>query len=170
MAEKEKKTTKILVIHGPNLNLLGLRDPEHYGNLTLDKLNRTLRKKATELKIELKIYQFNDEGRIITTLQRNRKKVDGVLINPAAYTHYSIAIRDAIELLRIPVVEVHLSDIYAREDFRAHSVIQDVCAAQFFGKKEASYTEALDWLTKQITQNEGINEKTTDTRHRTVKP
>ncbi|HDR04625.1 MAG TPA: type II 3-dehydroquinate dehydratase [Candidatus Marinimicrobia bacterium] len=155
MAEKENKRIKIMVIHGPNLNLLGLRDPKHYGNLTLDKLNRLLRKRAAELGVELKIYQFNDEGRIITALQRNRKKVDGVLINPAAYTHYSIAIRDTIELLKIPVVEVHLSNIYAREDFRTHSVIKDFCAAQFYGKKEASYTEALAWLVKHITETRG---------------
>jgi 3-dehydroquinate dehydratase II len=146
---------KILVIHGPNLNLLGLRDPAIYGKLTLDKLNRLLRQKAKAIGAELKIYQFNDEGRIITTLQRQRNKVDGVLINPAAYTHYSIAIRDTIELLKIPVVEVHLSDIYAREAFRAHSVIKEVCTAQFYGKQEASYTEALTWLIQHITQTRG---------------
>jgi 3-dehydroquinate dehydratase II len=151
MQNDNEKTVKILVIHGPNLNLLGCRDQSQYGNLTLDKLNALIRKTARELDIELSIYQFNSEEKIIRTLQRMRKRCEGVIINPAAYTHYSYAIRDAIELLDIPVVEVHLSDIYRREDFRKISVTKDVCALQIYGKKEQSYVEALHFLHKTLT-------------------
>ncbi|HAE87589.1 TPA: 3-dehydroquinate dehydratase, partial [Candidatus Marinimicrobia bacterium] len=97
-----EKKLKILVLHGPNLNLLGHRDPRHYGRLTLDKLNTLIRKKARELDVDVKFYQTNHEGELVTLLQRQRKYVDGILINPAAYTHTSIAIRDAIELIKIP--------------------------------------------------------------------
>ena len=146
----EKKMKKICVIHGPNLNMLGHRDKRQYGTLTLDKLNRMIRNVANELKIEVSIFQFNSEEKIIKTLHRQRKIVDAVLINPAAYTHYSYAIRDAIELLSIPVVEVHLSNIYEREDFRSVSVTKDVCIEQFYGKKEMSYAEALHYLQEYL--------------------
>ena len=141
---------KILIIHGPNLNLLGLRDKEHYGTLTLDKLNKLLRSKANELGVDLKIFQSNSEGDIVTLIQRQRNKCAGILINPAAYTHTSIAIRDALELVPIPAVEVHLSNIYEREDFRKISVTKDVCIHQIYGKKEKSYTEGLEYLVKHI--------------------
>lgn len=150
MSESEKKLLKILVIHGPNLNMLGSRDPKQYGTLTLDKLNTLIRRKATELGMQLSIFQFNSEEKIIRTLHRMRKRCDGVIINPAAYTHYSYAIRDAIELLRIPVVEVHLSDIYEREPFRKISVTRDVCIRQICGKKEGSYLEALEFLSEEL--------------------
>ena len=143
---EEKKRIKICVIHGPNLNMLGHRDKTQYGTLTLDKLNKKIRDKAELLNLDVSIYQFNSEEKIIKTLHRQRKAADGVVINPAAYTHYSYAIRDAIELLSIPVVEVHLSNIYEREDFRKISVTKDVCKNQFYGKKEESYLEALDYL------------------------
>lgn len=146
----EKKVLKICVIHGPNLNMLGLRDKAQYGTLTLDKLNKLLRKKATELGVELSIYQFNSEEKIIKMLHRQRKISNGIMINPAAYTHYSYAIRDAIELLPIPVVEIHLSNIYEREDFRHISVTKDVCIDQFYGKKEQSYIDALVFLEKHL--------------------
>jgi len=147
-----EKLPKILVIHGPNLNLLGLRDRSHYGNLTLDKLNKLLRQKARELGAELKIHQSNSESRIVTLIQRQRKLCDGILINAAAYTHYSIAIRDALETVALPAVEVHLSDIHKREDFRKVSVIRDVCISQIAGKKEESYTEGLALLLEHIRQ------------------
>ncbi len=150
---KNEDTLKILVLHGPNLNLLGLRDKSHYGTLTLDKLNRLLRQEAAKLGIELKIFQSNSESRLVTLIQRQRKSCDGIVINPAAYTHYSIAIRDALEAVPIPAVEVHLSNIHDREDFRKISVTKDVCIHQIYGKKEESYTEALqfivDYLRKQ---------------------
>ncbi|MDZ7822079.1 MAG: type II 3-dehydroquinate dehydratase [Candidatus Marinimicrobia bacterium] len=137
---------KILVIHGPNLNLLGHRDKKEYGTLTLDKLNKRLRKCAAERGMELRIFQFNSEEKIIRTLHRHRNRCDAVIINPAAYTHYSYAIRDAIELIPGPVVEVHLSNIDEREPFRRISVTKDVCIRQIYGKKEKSYTEALAFL------------------------
>jgi 3-dehydroquinate dehydratase-2 len=126
--------------------MLGLRDKQQYGTLTLDKLNKVIRDHATDLGYETSIYQFNSEEKIIKTLHRCRNTCVAVVINPGAYTHYSYAIRDAIDLLSIPVVEVHLSNIYEREDFRKISVTKDVCVKQFYGKKENSYTEALSYL------------------------
>ncbi len=146
MSKELNNIKKICVIHGPNLNMLGHRDKEQYGNLTLDKLNKKIRMFATELGLEISIYQFNSEEKIIKTLHRSRKLYHAVIINPAAFTHYSYAIRDAIELLTIPVVEVHLSNIYEREDFRQTSVTKEVCVKQFYGKKENSYTDALKFL------------------------
>jgi len=137
---------KIYIIHGPNLNLLGTRDPEQYGTLTLDKVNTAIRKKARDLNLETRIIQTNHEGRIIDLLHRRRKWADGFIINPGAFTHYSYAIRDAIEAIGTPVVEVHLSNIYEREDFRKISVTKAVCAAQFFGKRVDSYLEALNYF------------------------
>ena len=147
----EKK--RIFIIHGPNLNLLGSRDPEQYGTLTLDKVNTAIRKKARELDVETRIIQTNHEGRIIDLLHRRRKWADGIIINPGAFTHYSYAIRDAIEGIHVPVVEVHLSNIYDREDFRSVSVTRDVCTAQFYGKKVDSYPEALTFLSQHLTPN-----------------
>lgn len=144
----EKK--RIFIIHGPNLNLLGSRDPEQYGTLTLDKVNTSIRKKAHELNLDTRIIQTNHEGRIIDLLHRRRKWAGGFIINPGAFTHYSYAIRDAIDGIGKPVVEVHLSNIYEREDFRAVSVTKDVCAAQFFGRKVDSYLEALDYLSNYL--------------------
>ncbi len=141
---------KIFIIHGPNLNLLGTRDPEQYGTLTLGKVNTSIRKKARTLALETRIIQTNHEGRIIDLLHRRRKWADGFIINPGAFTHYSYAIRDAIESIQTPVVEVHLSNIYEREEFRSISVTKDVCIAQFYGKKEDSYLEALDYLSKHL--------------------
>ena len=143
---KRSAKKKIFIIHGPNLNLLGSRDSQHYGTLTLDKVNRAIRKKARELNLETRIIQTNHEGRIIDLLQRRRKWADGFIINPAAFTHYSYAIRDAIEAIQTPVVEVHLSNIYGREDFRKISVTKEVCVAQFYGKRVDSYLEALEYF------------------------
>jgi len=150
MSAAEEKSLRILILHGPNLNMLGHRDRALYGRLTLDKLNTLIRRSAADMGMELRIYQFNSEEKIIRTLHRQRNSCDGVIINPAAYTHYSYAIRDAIELLTIPVVEVHLSDIYQREDFRKISVTKDVCVQQIYGKKEQSYIEALAFLKEYL--------------------
>ena len=152
MSVEQQKKKKICVIHGPNLNMLGLRDKKQYGNLTLDKLNKLIRNYATDLDIETSIYQFNSEEKILKALHRARKSFDALIINPAAYTHYSYAIRDAIELLPIPAVEVHLSNIYEREDFRKVSVTKDVCISQFYGKKEKSYLEAIKYLHEHLTK------------------
>ena len=137
---------RIFIIHGPNLNLLGSRDPEQYGTLTLSKVNTAIRKKARNLNLETRIIQTNHEGRIIDLFHRRRKWADAFIINPGAFTHYSYAIRDAIDAIDAPVVEVHLSNIYEREDFKKTSVTKEVCAAQFYGKKLDSYLEALDYL------------------------
>ena len=146
----DKKNVKICVIHGPNLNMLGHRDKAQYGSLTLDKLNKMIRRKSEELGLDVSIYQFNSEEKIIKMLHRQRKISEGIIINPAAFTHYSYAIRDAIELLAIPVIEVHLSNIYEREEFRSISVTKDVCIEQFYGKKEESYIEALQFMYEQL--------------------
>ena len=148
-----KEKLNIFIIHGPNLNMLGTRDPEQYGTLTLDKVNTSIRKKARELNLATKIIQTNHEGRIIDLLHRRRKWADGFIINPGAFTHYSYAIRDAIEAIQPPVVEVHLYNIYEREDFRSISVTRDVCATQFYGKKVESYLEALNYLYENLTSN-----------------
>lgn len=145
MSKQNEKLPKICIIHGPNLNMLGSRDRAQYGNMTLDKLNKLIRQKARDLGFETSIYQFNSEEKIIKTLHRSRKTYDAVVINPAAYTHYSYAIRDAIELLSIPVVEVHLSNIYDREEFRKISVTKDVCSRQFYGKKEKAILKPLNF-------------------------
>ena len=150
MTKQTDGKKRIFIIHGPNLNLLGSRDPEQYGTLTLDKVNTAIRKKARDLDIETRIIQTNHEGRIIDLLHRRRKWADGIIINPGAFTHYSYAIRDAIEGIAKPVVEVHLSNIYEREDFRSISVIKDVCTEQFYGKKVDSYLEALQYLSKHL--------------------
>ena len=139
---------KILLIHGPNLNLLGERKPEVYGTKTLDEVNSDLNSFALSAGVELLIFQSNHEGKIIDYLHEHRNKVDAVVINPGAYTHYSYAIRDAIEAIKIPTVEVHLSDISKREGFRRTSVTCDVCVGQFSGKGIESYFEGIDHLMK----------------------
>lgn len=143
-----------MIIHGPNLNLLGRRDAAQYGTLTLDKVNRAIRKQARTLQVEVRILQTNHAGTIIDTLHRRRKWADGFLVNPGALTHYSYAIRDAIEAIGKPVVEVHLSNIYEREDFRRISVIEPVCLHQVVGKKVESYLEGLTFLVQYLQQNE----------------
>ena len=134
----------ILVIHGPNLHLLGKRKPEIYGRTTLAQLNSALKKHAAGLGARVRIFQSNCEGGIIDLLTANAPWADALVINPAAYTHYSYAIRDAIEALGLPAVEVHLSDISKREPFRKISVIKPVCRAQFKGEGQLSYFKALE--------------------------
>jgi len=137
---------KILVIHGPNLNLLGAREPEIYGKMTLKEINANLNKYAKNKKISLKIVQTNWEGGIIDLIQKARGKFDGIIINPAAYTHYSIAIYDTILAVGIPTVEVHLSNIYKREEFRRKSVIAPACLGQICGLGWKSYILGIDTL------------------------
>ena len=136
----------VLVLHGPNLNLLGEREPEVYGKTTLAQLNAALRKRAKALKASLKIYQSNGEGALIDLLQKHRRWADGVVFNPGAYTHYSYALRDAVSACAVPTIEVHLSDLSKREAFRRVSVIAPACRAQIAGKGVGSYLEALDRL------------------------
>jgi len=134
---------KILVIHGPNLNMLGKREPDIYGTATLEEINSSIKKEAQTLGIEVEAAQTNSEGEIVDIIQGSVDKCDGIVINPGAYTHYSYAIRDAIAGCRLPVVEVHLSNIYAREDFRSKSVTAPVAIGQISGFGALSYILAL---------------------------
>jgi 3-dehydroquinate dehydratase-2 len=142
--------TKILVLHGPNLNLLGEREPEIYGGVTLKDIDRTLRTVAQEENISLKIAQSNSEGDMVEAIQNARKDFNGILINPAAYTHTSVALRDAVAAVGLPVVEVHLSNIYRREEFRHHSFIAPVAVGQVSGFGAYSYVLGLYGLLEEI--------------------
>jgi 3-dehydroquinate dehydratase II len=136
--------TKVLVIHGPNLNLLGKREPEIYGKVTIEDINKKLSAIAKKKKIILEIFQSNHEGEIVDKIGKAKNKYRALLINPAAYTHTSVAIRDAILATNIPTVEVHLSNIYAREDFRHNSLIAPVAKGQISGFGVDSYLYGLE--------------------------
>ncbi len=140
----------ILVMNGPNLNLLGFRRPDIYGKMTLAKLNVEIRKAAKSRGARVRFFQSNSEGALIDCLHANRKWANGVVINPGAYTHYSYALRDAIEAIERPVIEVHISDIRKREEFRRISVIEPVCAGQVIGEGWKGYLKALDLLLEVI--------------------
>lgn len=142
---------KILVINGPNLNMLGIREPEIYGKSTLAELEKTVREHADLLGVETEFYQSNHEGDIVDKIQAAYGTTDGIIINPAAYTHTSIAIPDALKAVGIPAVEVHLSDVDAREDFRRVSYVSPVCIATIKGKHFAGYVEACDILVSALT-------------------
>ncbi len=144
------KTKKILVLHGPNLNLLGKRELSLYGSFSLKKINAHLKKIARAQKYTLFSYQSNVEGTLVTKIQKWASKVDGILINPAAYTHTSIAIRDVLVAVGIPTVEVHLSNIYKREPFRKQSLISDVVDGQVVGFGPKSYELGLHALIQTI--------------------
>lgn len=133
---------KVLVIHGPNLNLLGSREVDVYGKMDIDAVNRLIRQEAETLGIDVEIEQSNHEGEIVDLIQRGANR-DAIVINPAAFTHYSIAIRDAIAAVDVPVIEVHLSNIQARDDFRKHSVTSAVTVGQISGFGPVSYLLAL---------------------------
>ncbi len=135
---------KICIINGPNLNLLGEREPEIYGTETLEDINKSLNTEAKKTDSELRFYQSNHEGGIIDIIHNNRKWMDGLIINPGAYTHTSIAIRDAITILSCPIFEVHLSDISKREDFRRHSYITPVVTDIISGFGSKGYLMALN--------------------------
>ncbi|NQT75753.1 MAG: type II 3-dehydroquinate dehydratase [Candidatus Omnitrophica bacterium] len=136
--------TKILVIHGPNLNLLGKREPGIYGKVTIDNINKKLRAIARKKKVQLDVFQSNHEGEIVDKIGRAKNKYKALLINPAAYTHTSVAIRDAILATGIPTIEVHLSNIYSREDFRHISLVAPVAKGQISGFGMDSYLYGLD--------------------------
>ncbi|MBI2104618.1 MAG: type II 3-dehydroquinate dehydratase [Candidatus Omnitrophica bacterium] len=135
---------KILVIHGPNLQLLGKRQPSIYGHADLASINRDLKRRAAARRAALTIVQSNHEGEIVERIGAAKDRYDAILINPAAYTHTSVAIRDAIEAAGVPAVEVHLSNIYAREPFRHQSLIAPVCRGQVCGFGAASYRLGLE--------------------------
>ena len=137
---------KVLVLNGPNLNLLGERDPHHYGSSNLAAIENRMKERASEYCWDIAFEQTNHEGEIIDLLHQARHEFDAVVLNAGAYTHYSYAIRDAIEAIRIPVIEVHLSNIHAREPFRHQSVIAPVCRGSIIGFGAASYILALEAL------------------------
>jgi 3-dehydroquinate dehydratase-2 len=141
---------KILVINGPNLNMLGKRDKEHYGSDSLAAIEQKLTEKGKALGCELSFFQSNHEGAIIDFIQEKTKGADGILINPGALTHYSYSLRDALSDSGLPVVEVHLSDINAREEWRRVSVISDIVIKQISGLKTKSYLLGLEDLVKHI--------------------
>jgi 3-dehydroquinate dehydratase-2 len=136
----------ILVLHGPNLNLLGRREPDHYGSLTLDMINGLLLDAAQKEQVKISFYQSNAEGELVDAVHKAIGVFNGIIINPGAYTHTSIALRDAILAAGIPVVEVHLSNIYCREDFRQHSYISGVALGVISGFREQSYLLGLQAL------------------------
>lgn len=135
---------KILVMNGPNLNLLGTREPEIYGSLTLADIHERLRCRANEAGLEIEFMQSNHEGVLVDAIQRARRTVDYIILNAAALTHYSIALRDAIAAVDVPVIEVHLSNIHKREEFRHESVIAPVVVGQIAGFGAESYLAALE--------------------------
>lgn len=139
-------TKKILVIHGPNLNLLGEREPGVYGEQSLEIVNKSIMDSAKKINVECNVFQSNHEGEIIDKLHSARHDFDGIVINAGAYTHYSYAIRDAISAIKIPCIEVHISNVFAREEFRAKSVIAPVCLGSICGFGIESYTLALQAL------------------------
>ena len=139
---------RVAVLNGVNLDVLGRRDPEHYGATTLRELEMKIKRFAYQLGLEVRFFQTNHEGEFVEHLHRLPEVADAALLNPGAWTHYSYAIHDALELLEVPIVEVHLSDIDHREEWRRHSVIADVVTKRVIGKGPDGYREALEFIAK----------------------
>jgi 3-dehydroquinate dehydratase-2 len=144
---------RILILHGPNLNLLGTREPEIYGALTLDDINAKMIELGASLGAQVKCLQSNHEGALIDALQEARTTMDGVVFNPGGYTHTSVALRDAISAIQIPVIEAHLSNVYAREEFRHVSMISAVCKGKVVGFGWRSYELGLRGLVELIRES-----------------
>ena len=144
----------ILVLHGPNLNLLGTREPEIYGSTTLDDINEMIAERAAEVGIETAFYQSNHEGDLVDAIQQANHKFDFIIFNAAAFTHYSIAIRDAIAAIDVPVIEVHISNIHQREEFRHTSVLAPVAMGQICGLGVESYLAALEAIIYKLNRAE----------------
>ena len=144
----------ILIVNGPNLNFLGIREPEIYGNKSYNDLVNYLLAYGENNKIDIDVYQSNHEGEIIDIIQNNYERFDALIINPAAFTHYSYAIYDCLKSIDIPAVEVHLSDIKNRESFRKISVVESACVAKFYGDGFNSYINAIKFLQKEVKSND----------------
>ena len=134
---------KIIIINGPNLNLLGEREQSQYGSITIDKLRENCIKKSSELNLEVEFAQSNIEGELVNIIQDSRKKFNGIIINAAAFTHTSVAIRDALDLFKKPIIELHISNIYKREEFRQKSLISDIVTGGIFGLGAEGYILAI---------------------------
>ena len=147
---------KLLIINGPNLNMLGIREPEIYGKRTFQDLITLLDEKAKELQVDIEQYQSNHEGCIVDKIQQAYGKIDGIVINPAAYTHTSIALRDALEAARIPAVEVHLSNVASRDEFRKGSLTAPMCIGQITGLGADGYEWAMRALVRYLEQKKTI--------------
>ena len=145
--------TKVLIINGPNLNMLDQRDKDIYGDSSIAKIEENCQKNATKLDINVEFFQSNFEGEIIEVIQNSIKKFDGIIINAAAYTHTSVAIRDALELFKKPKVEIHISNIFRREEFRKHSLISDVVDAVISGFGDSGYEIALSGINNIINKS-----------------
>lgn len=146
-------TKSILVLHGPNLNLLGVREPEHYGHLTLVDIDQNLQALAKEVNFSLESFQSNAEADLVSKIQTlATKKVDFIIINPAAFTHTSVSIRDAISAVKIPFIEVHLSNVYARESFRHHSYFSDIAVGVISGLGAEGYYAAFNFAVSHLSK------------------
>lgn len=137
---------KVLVLHGPNLNLTGFREPDVYGKKPLDEIDADIQAAAAKMEVDVRILQSNSEGVLIDTIQEHRRWADAIVINPGALTHYSLALRDALASVRLPVVEVHLSNVHAREEFRRSSVVSPVTVGQVVGFGGYGYILAIQAL------------------------
>ena len=145
---------KVLVVYGPNLNRLGKRDPEQYGTITMEEINRALEERAAELKTEITFFQSNSEGSLIDMLQEESAGADGIIINPGALTHYGLSLRDALADADLPIVEVHLSNIHARERFRRKSVVAPIAQGQIAGLGWRGFILALEYLAEALKDTE----------------
>lgn len=141
---------KFLIVNGPNLNMLGIREPEVYGSMTYEELVYFLHEEALKLGVEIEVFQSNSEGEIVNEIQRAYRRVDGIVINPAAYTHTSIAILDALKAVSIPAAEVHLSDVTKREEFRQVSYAGMACEFHFIGEGKEGYVHAMQALKEKL--------------------
>ena len=141
---------KIIIINGPNLNLLGEREQSQYGSITFEKLKENCVKKSEELNLKIEFFQSNIEGEIVDTIQNSRKNFDGIIINAAGFTHTSVAIRDALDIFKKPVIELHISNIYKREEFRQKSLISDIVTGGIFGLGADGYILAIISMQKLL--------------------